>query len=139
MHNSTLRQHALVNTALNDSNFPILVLRIDPRYCDACVDEALFYLKEYLRLYDKNKILVIVGSSENQNLYIKQKQLILPEIQFLSIPHDKERKAMDLFGKPYFFVLDRNGLMSQAYLPHPIQEKYSSEYLQIIAKQLNTD
>lgn len=119
------------NEKFSENTLGILVFRIHSNNCNECVSQSLKYINNFIsESYTSIKIVISVTGDGAIEL-IKMYDLELFEIQY----EDKINLDIDLTTKPYFFLVNKKGIVSDIFIPeYDIMELFEA-YINSIFKR----
>ncbi|WP_147677886.1 redoxin domain-containing protein [Algibacter pacificus] len=132
------------NNTLNISDLLIgkkLIFRFAEINCNVCIVNEFENIKKHINNYELSpKDLIIISSYQNPNsLHIFKRLNKLNEFHIYNLKNNVLKNIeLDSLNIPYFFVLDKNFIISNSFIPIKGANNRTSNYLKNITKELKT-
>lgn len=110
--------------------FPKLIFRYSELHCDVCVDQQIKTLKLFKEKIGSDNIIVLANYELLKNL------ILFKRLNALDIPVYKLSGRMNLEleenDTPYFFILDKNNVANDFFIPIKEINNYTYRYLNVM-------
>lgn len=110
-----------------------LVFRYTELHCDVCVDKQIEAIKKISKKIGKKNIIILTEYENLKNL------IIFKRLNSLSIPifnlQNKFNLPIEELDSPYYFVVDKDFVIKDLFIPIKEIENYTNKYLNIIYKK----
>lgn len=112
----------------------LLVLRVHPNNCNECVSQSLVYINRLIAKGDDLPFDLLVSTSY-ENLDLLRQDF---DLKFMSIKFTKRLELeLDFTSKPYFFVVNPDGRISNLFVPEYDMMELFIAYLNSIVRGEN--
>jgi len=112
-----------------------LVLVINDRQCDACVESLLFMLKRRSDRLGHEDFIVLTGSPSIETDRWMKKRMILNGIKFLHIEQNHTGLPAEELNSPYFFVLQQDLTARMTYIHSSENPDQTEMYLNMVSQR----
>jgi hypothetical protein len=123
----------LIGDSLRNRNAYTLVYRFSEFHCASCVNAELKFFKSVKSVIGEENMLIF-GAYTNNRIF--KRTLKAYDVSNYKAYNVRELKVFaEEFGYPYFFLIDRNSVVSNTFIPDKGTPEITKEYLAMIQQR----
>lgn len=111
----------------------ILVIRYSQMNCQTCVDDQLKVLKQILPENILENIVLLAKYNSTKNMYQFKR---LNQIKAPIFKLDEDITPIDNLNIPYFFCVNKEGIIGKVFIPSKVNPEFTKEYLKQVVDLL---